>query len=147
MGRYRQVETEQEAKSYEARIWWVFWGVALIVLIYTIWHQTREYDLVHNGQCIEAEYYIYNGKELARYQDENNRYYSYDVSGRDAVHDEHTIKLYYKTNISAAEPHIHPRVWIFPYLLFGSMFVLCTLKLRKIYRQNRYISNEGENYV
>ena len=133
MGRYREVETEQQAKSFEARIWWVFWGIALVVLAYTVWHQVREYDLVHNGQWIEAEYYTYNGKELAKYRDENNRYYGFDVSGRDAIHDENTIKLYYKTSISAAEPHIHPRMWIFSYVLFGTAFVLCSLKLHQIY--------------
>lgn len=139
MGRYHEVETEQQTKSYEARIWWVFWGVALVVLAYTVYHQVREYDLVHNGQCIEAEYYIYNGKEMARYYDEDNHYHAYDVSGRDAIHDENTIKLYYKTSIAAAEPHIHPKVWIFSYVLFGTAFVLCSLKLHQIYHRKETI--------
>lgn len=135
MGRYREVETEEQDKSYEARIWWVLWGVALIVLIYTVWHQVREYDLIHNGQCIEAEYYVYNGQEMAKYRDEDNRYHSYNVSGLDAVHDEDTIKLYYKDNLNPAEPHRHPRIWIFSYLLFGAIFAGCSLRLRKIYLQ------------
>lgn len=135
MGRYREVETEQQEKSYEARIWWALWCVALTVLIYTVWHQYREFDLVHNGQCIEAEYHVYNGNELARYRDENNGYHSYNVSGMDAIHGEQTILLYYKDNIAHAEPHRHPRVWLFSYVLFVPIFVGCSLRLRKIYRQ------------
>lgn len=135
MGRYREVETEQQEKSYEARIWWALWGVALMAMAYTAWHQAHEYDLVHNGLCIEAEYYIYNGQELAKYCDENNRWHFYNVSGFDAIHDENTIKLYYKENINLAEPHRHPWIWIFSYLLFGAIFSGCSLRLRKIYLQ------------
>ncbi len=136
MGRYREVQTEQQEKSYEARIWWALWAIALIALAYTVWHQVREYDLVHNGQCIEAEYYVYNGQELAKYLDQDNRYHSYNVSGFDAVHDEQTIKLYYKDNINFAEPRRRFRSWLFSYLLFVPAFAGCSLRLHKIYRKN-----------
>lgn len=133
MGRYRTIETEQQKRSYAARIWWVFWGVAFIALVYTVWHQVREYDLVHNGQCIEAEYYIYNGNEYARFIDENNRYRILGLGGFDAVHGEDTVNLYYKTRPSLAEPHRDPRAWLFAYVLFGPLFVWCSIKLYKIY--------------
>ncbi len=136
MGRYRAVETDRQERSYEARIWWAFWGIALIALIYTVFHQFREYDLTHNGQCIEAEYFTYNGQERARYYDENGGYHSYNLSGMDSVHGEHTILLYYKTNLSAAEPHIHPRVWIISYVLFVPLLAGASFRLYKIYCKN-----------
>lgn len=147
MGRYRTVETEKDEKSYEARIWWTFWGISLIVLVYTAYHQIREYDLVHNGQCIEAEYYIYHGQELARYVDENGGYHSYNVDGRAAIHGENTILLYYKTDLSAAEPHIHPWIWIRSYILFGLLLVVSTLLLRKIYREDHTTNHGRETYT
>lgn len=144
MGRYREVETIQDSRSYDARIWWAFWAVALIVLIYTAWHQIREYDLVHNGNSIVAEYYIYNEQELARYLDENNRYHSYNVSGLNAIHEEDTITLYYKTSIDAAEPHRHPKTWIYSYIIFGIALVLCSLKIYKIYTEDREVYDVRE---
>lgn len=135
MGRYREVPTEKEERSLEARIWWALWGVALVVLLYTAWHQIREYDLIHNGQSFEAEYEVYKGMELARYYDENNHYHSYNIGGLDAVHGENTITMYYKHDIARAQPRVNPRLWIFSYVFFGAGFVGCSLRLRKIYSQ------------
>ncbi len=135
MGRYRHVETAREERSFEARIWWAFWGISLVVLCYTVFHQVKEYDLVHNGNSFEASYEVYKDQELVTYYDENNHYYSYNVSGMDAVHGEDTIMMYYTDDIDRAQPHIDPKIWIFPYTLFGIMFVVSSLRLRKIYHQ------------
>lgn len=135
MGRYNNIEMEQDDKSFDARIWWVFWIVALVVILYTVYHHSRSWDLVHNGNCIEAEYFVYNGQEMARYYDESNRYYSYNLSGLDPIHEENTIKLYYKDNLRLAEPRRNPKIWIFSYLGFGAGFAFCSYTLVKIYRQ------------
>lgn len=133
MGQYDHFETEQDEKSFAARIWWVLWIVALLALAYSIYHHTRSFNLVHNGTCIEAEYYVYNGEEIARYTDENNRHYSYNLSGLDAIHEENTVKLYYIDRIQLAEPRRDPKIWIFSYLGFGAAIVFCSYKLVKIY--------------
>lgn len=133
MGRYREVQTEKQYKSYQARIWWILWGVALTVLLYTLWHHLRETDLVLNGQCIVAEYYNYGGREYARYRTEDNQLHSYNLTGLAPVHDGDTIKLYYKTYIGAAEPRSNPKQWIWSYVVCGLALVLISLKLRKIY--------------
>lgn len=138
MGLYREVKTELQERSYEARIWWALWGIALVVLIFTVWHQILEFDLIRNGHCFEAEFYISNGKELARYRDENNRYRIHNISSLYTLHEENTIKMYYKDDIEQAQPRMHPGVWIIAYLLFGSMFVGCSFKLRRIYRETLY---------
>lgn len=135
MGRYRTFETEKDEKSYEARIWWVFWIVAVVVMCYTLWHQFIEYDLIHNGSFIDAEYYVYNGRELARYRDENNVNYSFSLEGLDAIHDENTVRLYYKGNIALATPRRSPKTWIFAYVVFGAMFIVCSRILWKIYHR------------
>ena len=133
MGRYRHVETAREKRSLEARIWWTFFGISLLVLCYTVFHQVKEYRLVHYGNSFEAEYQVYQGRELATYYDENNHYYHYDISGMDAIHGENTVTMYYTDDMYRAQPHMHPRMWIFPYALFGVMFLVCSLRLRKIY--------------
>lgn len=130
------VETDRQERSYEARIWWALWGIALLALIYTVYHQFREYDLIHNGQCIEAEYFTHNGQERARYYDENGGYHGYNLSGMDAVHGEHTVLLYYKTNLSAAEPRLHPRVWIIAYILFVPLLAGASFRLYRIYHKS-----------
>lgn len=135
MGRYRHVETRQEEISYEARIWWALWAVALVVLLYTAYHHSREYDLVHNGQCIEAEYYVFEGREKAKYWDENNNLYMYDLSGMDAVHGEDTVLLYYKEVVALAEPHRDIRVWLYPYLFSGFAISVFSWILYRIYHR------------
>lgn len=135
MGRYHHMETEQEERSFDARIWWTLWIVALLVLAYTVYHHSHSFNLVHNGNCIEAEYYVYNGQEMARYYDENNRYYAFNLSGLDPIHEENTVKLYYKDNLRLAEPRRDPKIWIYSYLGFGAGFAFCSYKLIKIYRK------------
>lgn len=135
MGRYNYMETEKDERSFDARIWWVFWFIALLVLAYTVYHHARSFELVHNGKYIDAEYYIYNNQEMARYIDENNRHYSYNLSALDPVHEENTVRLYYKEFIQLAEPRRNPKIWIFSYLLFGACLVFSSYKLLKIYRQ------------
>lgn len=129
------METEQEAKSYEARIWWVLWFIALGVLLYTAYHHISEYHRVHGGHCIEAEYFVYNGRELAMYRDENNINHSYDLSGYDAVHEEDTVKLYYTDNVSLAEPRRTPSSWIAPYFFSTAALAFFSWILIRIYRR------------
>ena len=73
MGRYRVVETDRQERSYEARIWWALWGIALLALIYTVYHQFREYDLIHNGQSMDYRLYSvctsFGGRFLSAVQD------------------------------------------------------------------------------
>ncbi|MCM1100043.1 MAG: hypothetical protein NC079_04730 [Clostridium sp.] len=137
MGRYQymDMETEQESKSFEARVWWIFWIIALVVLLYTAYHHWRVSDLVHNGRCIEAEYSVYNGKELARYRDENNILYSYDLSGLNAIHGEDTVLLYYKDFVSTAEPRRAFTVWLWPYLFSTASLILFSWVLYRIYHR------------
>ena len=133
MGRYRTVETEKDEQSFEARIWWAFWIIALIVIAYTVYHQCRNYDMMHNGTCIEAEYFVYNGQEIARYRDDTGNIVSFNLSGLNAVHDEDTIKLYYKDRINFAEPQRETMVWVKSYVIFGLGLLFCSWKLKKIY--------------
>ena len=135
MGRYRTFETEKDEKSFEARIWWVFWVIALVVLCYTAYQQLLEYDLIHNGSSIEAEYYVYNGKELARYRDEQNVNYSFDLSDYDAVHGEDTVTLYYKDRINYAVPRRDIKSWLYSYFIFVPVLVVSSLIIIKIYRR------------
>jgi len=135
MSSYQDFYSEKEEQSYEARIWWVFWVVAVIVIAYTVWHQYRNYDLVHNGTCIEAEYMEYNGQELARYRDETGRVVaSVNLDGMNAIHDEDTILLYYKDNINFAEPKRNPKAWICSYIIFGLLLAGTSYKLYTIYK-------------
>lgn len=136
MGRYRNEEYEQDERSYEARIWWVFWIIAVVVIAYTIWHQYRNYDLVHNGTCIEAEYMLYNGEEIARYRDETGRIVaSYNLGGLNAIHDEDTVLLYYKDNINFAEPERELKSWLYAYVIFIPVLIGTTWKLITIYKK------------
>lgn len=135
MGRYRTVESEKDEQSYEARIWWMFLVVALIVLSYTIWHHYLNYNLVQNGTCIEAQYFVQSNQAQARYQDEAGQIYTYNLSSLNADHDEDTVKLYYVTDIRHAEPKRALKSWLFSYLFFGLMFVGCSFKLYTIYKK------------
>lgn len=138
MGRYQNYESEKTEQSYEARIWWALWAVALVVILYTGWQQYRNFDLIHNGNCIEAEYKLYKERELARIWDQEtgNLIQSFDVSGLDALHGEDTILLYYKDDLSQAEPQRETTAWIKSYVIFGLMFAGCSWKLRRIYTKN-----------
>ena len=135
MSRYRQVESEKSHKSYQARIWWALWGVAIVVLIYTAWTQIREYRLTHYGQMFVGDYYIYAGEELVKYIDPGDQHnYSFNVSGLDAIHDGDKINMYYWTEIHKAEPHRSPALWVKAYLFFGIAFVLISIRIRQIYK-------------
>lgn len=135
MGRYRTVESEKDEQSYEARVWWMFLAVAVIVLSYTIWHHYRNYDLVQNGTCIEAEYFVHSNQAQARYQDENGQIVTFNLSNSGADHDENTVKLYYREDIRHAEPKRELSSWLMPYGIFGLMLVGCVFKLFTIYRK------------
>lgn len=135
MGRYRTVESEKDEQSYEARVWWMFLAVAVIVLSYTIWHHYRNLDLVQNGTCIVAEYFVHNNQPQARYQDESGHINIFNLSSLSAEHDENTVKLYYKDNIKFAEPKRELKSWIISYGIFGLMFVGCSFKLYTIYKK------------
>lgn len=135
MGRYRTVESEKDEQSYEARIWWVFWIVAVVVIAYTAYLQYLNYDLVHNGQCIEAEYYVYNNQELARYKDENGMLVNKSLEGLNAIHGEDTVLLYYKDYMSLAEPKRETSAWLYSYLIFIPMLAGTTWKLITIYKR------------
>lgn len=137
MGRYQTVETEKHSKSYAARIWWALWAVAFVVLVYTAWTHVREFYLVKTGDCIVANYSVYNGEEIAHYRDEaTNSYYTYYLSGMDAVHEEDTVKLYYKNgHIDDAEPHRDVMLWVKNYVIFGIAIILLSLKIKSIYSQ------------
>lgn len=149
MGRYRTVETEKDEQSYDARIWWTFWIVALVCLAYTAWHHYRNYDLIHNGTCIIAEYTEKGGEKLASYRGENgNLIASFTLSGLDPVHEENTVQLYYKDNIYAAEPRRQLQSWLISYGIFGILLVVCSLRLWNIYTHkttsNQIFSDETE---
>jgi len=144
MGKYQQYETIKDQRSYDARIWWALWAIALLVLIFTVWHTVRQRDLIRNGNCIEADYYTYNGQELARYIDPEGRIYSFNVSGLSTVHLENTVLLYYKDQISLAEPQINPKLFLACYIGFGLALVLISCKLVKIYK-SPYYANEVQN--
>lgn len=135
MGRYRNVETAKDEQSYEARVWWVFWIIALIVIIYTAWHQYRNYDLVHNGKCVEAQYYVYNEQEQARFKDENGNWVNKSLEGLNAIHDEDTVLVYYKDYMSLAEPKRDPKAWLYSYLIFVPLLAGTTWKLVTIYKK------------
>lgn len=136
MGRYQDYESEKSEQSYEARIWWALWAVALAVILYTAWQQYRNFDLVHNGICVEAEYSVYKERQLAKVWDSEtgNLIQSFDVSGMDARHGEDTIRLYYKDNLALAEPQRELSAWLKSYALYGLMFAGCSWKLRRIYK-------------
>ena len=135
MGRYRTVESEKDEQSYEARIWWMFLVVALIVLSYTIWHHYLNHNLVQSGTCIEAEYFVQNNQAQARYRDDAGQIYTYNLSSLNADHQGDTVKLYYKTDIRHAEPQRALQSWLFSYVLFGLMFIGCSFKLYLIYKK------------
>ncbi len=137
MGRYQDYESEKSEQSYEARIWWALWAVALVVILYTAWQQYRNFDLVHNGICVEAEYSVYKERQLAKVWDSEtgNLIQSFDVSGMDARHGEDTILLYYKDNLALAEPQRELSAWLKAYALYGLMFAGCSWKLRRIYKK------------
>lgn len=147
MGRYRQVQTEKDAKSYAARIWWALWLVCFFVLFYTAWQQLIEFDLVHNGQSITATYNVYKGAEIATYRDDANHYYSFDVSGLDARHEEDTIEMYYKDSIYSAQPRVRVRTWVKSYVLFGIGLILLSIKLWRIYTSNQDIYDVGSTLI
>ncbi len=135
MSRYRQVESEKSHKSYQARIWWALWGVAIVVLIYTAWTQIRELHLMHSGNKIVARYYTYSGAELVEYEDPvTHRIYSYNVSGLETVHGDDTITMYYWTDISTAAAQRDPMIYVKAYLFFGIAFVLISIRIRRIYK-------------
>lgn len=144
MGKYHQYETIKDQRSYDSRIWWALWAIALIVLIFSVWHNLRKYDLIKNGNCIEADYYTYNGQELARYTDENNHYYTFNVSGLSTVHSEDKVLLYYKDRINLAEPETDFRLFLSCYIGFGLAFILISYKLVKIYKKP-YYTNQFQN--
>ena len=62
----------------------------------------------------------------------NNSGYK-NISGLNAVHEEDTIKMYYWTDIHAAEPHRDPMLWVRSYVIFGIGIIVCSVRLYKIY--------------
>lgn len=144
MGRYREVETEQQEKSYEARIWWALWAVCLVVLVATAYNHIRECILVYTGNCMEAEYSTYQGRELAKYYDENNFPHTIDISNYDAAHEGDKVLLYYKDYMELAQPRSRVMGWVFPYLGFGAGLAACSFMIYKIYKPEKHIGENGK---
>ena len=65
--------------------------------------------------------------------DEENHYHSFNITGMGAEHDGDSIVLYYKDDINLAEPQIGAATWIRSYAIFGTGFVLLSIKLISIY--------------
>ncbi len=137
MGRYREVQTKKDDRSYEAGVWWALWIVCFGVMAYTVWMQISEYRLVHEGTSIVAEYVAYKGAEQANYYDEEHRYHFYDLTGAGAVHDEDTIVLYYRDNIDLAQPRIGFATWLRSYAIFGTGLILLSIRLYFIYKHEK----------
>lgn len=147
MGRYRDVQTEKDARSYAATIWWILWAVCFVIMLYTVWMQISEYRLVHNGKSIVAEYSLYKGVERATYYDEENHYHSYDLSGLGAAHGEDTIVLYYMDDINLAQPRIGFKTWLRTYAIFGVGLVLLSIRLLFIYKADHKIYDVGSTQI
>lgn len=147
MGRYRDVQTEKDARRYAAGIWWILWAVCFGIILYTVWMQYLEYRLVHEGKSIVAEYSVYKGSEQATYYDDENHYHSYNLTGMDAAHDGDTIVLYYKDDINLAQPRIAVRTWLRSYAIFGVGLILLSIRLYFIYKSDYSVYDVGNTQI
>ena len=143
MGRYREVQTEKEARRYASAIWWVLWAVCFLMLAYTVRMQYSEYICFKGAKSIVAKYVYDNGVERAVLMDEDNHYHSFNITGMGAKHDGDSIVLYYTDDINFAQPRIGAATWIRSYVLFGVGFILISIRLVFIYRSDHSVYDVG----
>jgi len=131
------VYNPEEEKRYESTVWKYIIGVALAVLALVIYMHAKELNIVNNGTCIVASYYVDNsGNEIVRYSDENNKLYIYNVSGLSAVHEENQIRLYYLENIQDAVSKTKWQLWAAYYAFFGALLGISVWRIIKIYKNH-----------
>ncbi len=136
MGRYRTFESKKDEQNYDAAIWWVLWLISLAILIYTAYHQIHEFNLTHSDNYVIAKYMVANGHEAASYTDENGVYYYFNITQMNAIHDEDTIKMYYKDDIALAVPRCSFLRWAPAWSIFLPALIGCSVLLWKIYHRN-----------
>ena len=145
MGRYREVQTEKDARRYSATIWWVLWAVCVLVLIYTVKTQYSEYKSIKGANSVVAKYTFANGREIASFMDGDNHYHSIDITGMGAKYDGDSIVLYYTDDINLAQPRIGASTWIRSYAIFGVGFILISIRLIAIYRSDNSVYDVGSS--
>ena len=147
MGRYREVQTEKDARRYSATIWWALWAVCLGIMVYTVWMQYSEYMSIKDANSVVAKYTSENGMERASFTDEDNHYHSFDITGMGAKHDGDSIVLYYTDDIYLAQPRIGAATWIRSYAIFGIGFILLSIKLIVVYRSDHSVYDAGSSSI
>ncbi|MBQ8280289.1 MAG: hypothetical protein IJZ23_10640 [Roseburia sp.] len=127
------VYDEKAERSYQARIWWALFIVAVLILLRGVTFHMDEIKLVNSGDMITANYN--EDTAQASYIDDNGMYHQYDISGFSAEHDGDTINLYYEEEIAYAEPIHEVAFWIQTYLIFGTAILFIGWRLWKIYKK------------
>lgn len=125
----------KEERSYESLVWKYVMGIALIALVAVIYIHSKELNIINKGTCIEASYEQDEyGNEFAWYTDDKNRYYKYDVSGLNVVHEEKSIELYYVNDVRDAIPRSKWQLWAVYYTFFGTLLGISVWRIIKAYK-------------
>lgn len=154
MGRYRsKKDYVREEKEYQSAIWKGFLAFCLLLLLYTVYHHSKELITVFTGTAIICEYEEGNipgqAFAVAKYKTDNQIYY-FDLEGYAPVIKNNTVTLYYTEQISQAIPRNRTSSWLRSYILFGGISVLSIWKIRKIYKEPSYLydyNNHDELFI
>lgn len=135
-GAGENVYNEKEDKRYQSSIWKYLLGVAIFMLAFVIFNHAKELNVIWNGTAIEADYYIDDlGRPMARYYDENEKLYMYQISASRAVHGEDTITMYYFDTPHDAIFKSTWTSWAWYYVIFGVIFAISLWRIIVIYKQ------------
>lgn len=127
------IYNEKEEKSYQARIWWALFVVALLVIVRGVYGQIKEYRVVSVGNTIICDY---NEETMqASYKDPEGRFRMYDISGYDPQYEGKQITLYYTDSIEFAIPKNTLWSWVKIYVMFGAALFFVSWRLYRIYKQ------------
>lgn len=135
-GTGENIYNEKEDKHYQSSIWKFLLGLGAFMLAFVIFNHAKELNVIWNGTSIEASYYTDStGRATARYYDENDKLYTYQISASRAVHGKDTITMYYLDTPGNAIYESTWTSWSLYYLVFGTIFAISLWRIIVIYKK------------
>lgn len=113
-------------------IWFILAVISFIILVSLVFAHINEMIAVKLGHRIEAEYYEEGGGIYARYYDEDEKFYTYNLTSYYPIHDNDRVTLYYTTRIDEAEPANTLVSWLKFYAFFGCIFGVSMWRINKV---------------
>lgn len=128
------VYDDRKEKQYHSRIWVVLGIIAGLLLLSLFWRLGTEIVYRTCGNSLEAEFVEEPTKIYARYYDENDNAYTYNLSEFfTPIHNGDKITLYYMSDIQEARPASKLTAWFGYFGFFGVIFGICVWRLYVIW--------------